>query len=382
MAKKSKHTKVIPSLSLKARKTIEKLETKVVKLEKESIRLKAFKRAAGEAESKYRSLFEMSDDAILVIDNNKFVDCNKAVVTMLGYKSKRDLLNTHPSELSPYKQPDGRISFEKAQEMMALALENGSHHFEWIHTRANGEDFPVEVWLSLVKYKGRNIINTVWRDLTEKKRAEGLIQKNLEEKEILLKEIHHRVKNNLQVVSSLLNLQLNLVEDEAVRSVLLNSKNRILSMSKIHEMLYQSKDLSNIEYGNYVELLVKNLAESLKGAYHNITFQIEIKELFLNINTAIPLGLLINEIVSNALKHGIKNEAKGIISIRIYDTDKNKMVMEIGDDGVGYIGDYVSSNTSTLGFQLMVSLTDQLNGKLKKAESKTGTNYRMEFERI
>lgn len=382
MVKKVKHKKVANPLLKKEEKVISGLQAKIVKLETENKKLKKIKKNAVEAESKYRSLFEMSDDAILVIESNKFVDCNKAVVKMLGYKSKADLLNTHPSELSPLKQPDGRYSFEKAQEMIALATEKGSHHFEWIHTRANGEDFPVEVWLSAVNFRGKKIINTVWRDLTEKKKAERIIQRNLEEKEILLKEIHHRVKNNLQVISSLINLQLNLVKDEKVRDVLLNSKNRILSMSRIHEMLYQSSDLSKINYGKYVEILCNNLIESLKGPENHIELIIDITNMFFNINTAIPLGLLINEIVSNALKHGIKNNHHGIIRIRITAGKNNKMMMEIGDNGIGFQGNHLTNNTSTLGFQLMNSLTEQLNGKLKKIEKGPGTNFELVFEKI
>jgi PAS domain S-box-containing protein len=362
------------------KKSIER--RRINQLEKKLHNLEKIKKKNDSTQSRYRSLFEMSDDAILVIENHKFVDCNKAVVKMLGYKSKSQLLNTHPSELSPYKQPDGRLSYEKAQEMMKLAMKNGSHHFEWIHTRANGENFPVEVWLSKVKYDGKKIINTVWRDLTEKKKAEAEIQKNLKEKEILLKEIHHRVKNNLQIISSLLNLQLNHITDSQLRNILLSSKNRIHSMCKIHEMLYQSKDLSHIEFGKYVNELLQNLAESVKGPHHNIKITTKIKNLFLNINTAIPLGLLMNEIVSNALKHGIINNKKGKISVIFQERKNGKHIMEISDDGIGYNGNHKNNKTQSLGFQLMNSLTEQLNGKLLKLNSKKGTKYRLEFELI
>lgn len=138
--------------------------------------------ALKESEEKYRLLFEQSDDAILIIDDNKFVDCNKSVLQMLRYKNKSDLLNTHPAELSPKKQLDGKLSYEKAEEMMQIALKKGSNHFEWIHKRADGEEFPVEVWLTAIPYKGKMIIHTAWRDITERKESERKIiesQENL-----------------------------------------------------------------------------------------------------------------------------------------------------------------------------------------------------------
>ncbi|MCD4665135.1 MAG: PAS domain S-box protein [Bacteroidales bacterium] len=139
-----------------------------------------YEKALKESEEKYRILFEKSDDAILIIDENKFVDCNNSVVKMLRYKNKEELLNTHPSELSPEKQPDGRLSYEKAEEMMETALNKGINHFEWIHRRADGEDFPVEVWLTAIPYKGKKIIHTAWRDITERKRAEKAFKESEE----------------------------------------------------------------------------------------------------------------------------------------------------------------------------------------------------------
>ena len=127
------------------------------------------------SEKRYKTLFEKSADAILIIDNDKFVDCNMATVEMLGYKNKQELLNTHPSVLSPPKQPDGRDSFEKANEMMSIALEKGSHRFEWDHKRYNGEVFPVEVLLTAIPSDGRTMIHVVWRDITDRKKAHELI---------------------------------------------------------------------------------------------------------------------------------------------------------------------------------------------------------------
>lgn len=337
---------------------------------------------ANESESKYKSLFEMSDDAILVIENNTFVDCNQAVVNMLGYKTKEELLNTHPSELSPEKQPDGRFSYEKAQEMMALALKNGSHHFEWVHTRANGENFPVEVWLSKVKFDNKILINTIWRDLTEKKKTEQTIKKNIEEKEILLKEIHHRVKNNLQIITSLLNLQANAVEDKKTKTILFQSKTRIESMCKVHEMLYSSKNLSSINYSDYLQDLLSKLIVNAKGESNQILLHLEVSNLFLNINTAIPLGLLINELVTNSLKYAFPEGTKGKITISIKPINDLQYELIYGDDGIGYAPEISFKDAHSLGFQLIESLTEQLNGVIKRDFSQKGTHYSLIFEKL
>jgi PAS domain S-box-containing protein len=120
----------------------------------------------------YRALFEQSADAILIIDGDTFVDCNQATVDMLRYASKEELLRTHPSQLSPPTQPDGRDSFTKANEMIAIAFEQGSHRFEWDHKRADGEVFPVEVLLTAIPWGDRSILHVVWRDITERKQLE------------------------------------------------------------------------------------------------------------------------------------------------------------------------------------------------------------------
>lgn len=378
---KTKKTSVAISKSELAKK-IHSLKEQLSRLKKENKNFKKIEQTLDESESKYRSLFEMSDDAILVIENEKFVDCNRAVVKMLGYKNKKDLLNTHPSELSPLKQPDGRFSYEKAGEMMELALKNGSHHFEWIHTKANGENFPVEVWLSSLKYKGRKLINTIWRDLTQKKKAENLILKSIEEKEILLKEIHHRVKNNLQIICSLLNLQSENIHNVQLKQILQQSKYRVESMAKIHEMLYKSKDMSKINFADYVFELATTLISSTKRITHNIKLKIDIKDVYFTINTAIPVGLLINEIITNSVKHGFKENKKGEITISIAEKNNKNLEMRIGDNGIGYANNFVPENLNSLGFQLIISLVNQLNGTIKKEKSSKGTFYMIHFKKV
>ena len=141
-----------------------------------------------ESERKYRTLFERSADAVLVIEGDNFVDCNSATVKMLGYKNKKELLNTHPSQLSPPLQPDGQDSFGKANQMMARAFDKGSNRFEWDHQRKNGEVFPVEVLLTSIPFKEGNFLYVVWRDITERKQTEKELENYRKHLEKLVKE--------------------------------------------------------------------------------------------------------------------------------------------------------------------------------------------------
>ncbi len=134
-------------------------------------------KARAESERKYTTLFEKSADAILLIENHRFIDCNQAALNMLGYDNKQRLLETHPSELSPDKQPDGKASFDKANEMITMAMQQGSHRFRWIHKRANGENFPVEVLLTAIPYGENRLLHVVWRDLTEKEQIEEALRR-------------------------------------------------------------------------------------------------------------------------------------------------------------------------------------------------------------
>jgi len=356
-------------------KRIAELESQKKKMEEGVVQLK-------EKALRYELLFELSDDAILVIEDGTFTDCNQAVVKMLGYENKNQLLNTHPSELSPERQPDGRLSFEKAQEMMSLAVEKGSHHFEWIHTKANGDNFPVEVWLSSVKYKDKWLINTIWRDLTEIKKAEAKINASLTEKEILLKEIHHRVKNNLQIITSLLSLQSGMNDDLLIKEQFNTCQHRINSMAMIHEMLYQTEAFTKIEYGDYLQKLIKQLIRSIKGTKANVKVDISSNKISLNIDTAIPLGLLVNEIVTNSLKYGIQADQAGTLFVHIERIDTKKYCMTIGDDGVGFDESTISNSNNSLGLRLIKTLSVQLNGKIERDLSKKGTHYVLYFEEV
>lgn len=186
----------------------------------------------------------------------------------------------------------------------------------------------------------------------------------IEEKEILLKEIHHRVKNNLQVITSLLSLQSSFIKDEDTKGLFRYSQYRINSMGLVHEMLYKSEDISKINYGNYASNLVSSLITSMKGSENNVKLKLNIPDISINIDTAIPLGLLINEIITNSLKYGIRNDKAGEIHLEILKIKHNQFKMEIGDNGAGFSEHVNFRSSSSLGLLLIHKLSLQLNGKI------------------
>lgn len=225
-------------------------------------------------------------------------------------------------------------------------------------------------------------------DVTERKEAEALLISN-EEKDVLLKEIHHRVKNNLQVITSLLSLQSSYLKDDDQKRIFADSQYRINSMAIVHEMLYQSDNLSKLDYRNYLQELSEYLIGSIKGADNNVELLLDVPQISLGIDTAIPLGLLINEILTNSLKYGIKKDDAGTISIAIrrVETEENGLikvsfVLEIGDNGAGYSDSINFRNSNSLGLRLMNNLTRQLEGSMKKDNSKKGTNYIISFKEV
>ncbi|NHF57797.1 sensor histidine kinase [Flavobacteriaceae bacterium TP-CH-4] len=225
---------------------------------------------------------------------------------------------------------------------------------------------------------GKNLLNSHHNLYKTKDELEAKIT----EKETLLKEVHHRVKNNLQTVSSLLSLQSRNNDDKKVKELLKSSQNRVISMAMVHEMLYMREDIGKIEYKSYVQELAEYLIRSIKGTSSNITLDIDIPDLKLNIDTAIPLGLLINEAVTNALKYGIVDDSKGEIFIKLRKDDKGEYILNIGDDGIGFAEEVTHKTTKSLGLKLIHNLARQLRGSIIRDLSKKGTHYIVKFREI
>jgi PAS domain S-box-containing protein len=214
-------------------------------------------------------------------------------------------------------------------------------------------------------------------DITVSKYTETRLKASLKEKEVLLKEIHHRVKNNLQVISSLLRLQARYIKDEEALDILRDSQNRVRAMAMIHENLYQSSDLGKIKFSEYICNLSNNLACGY-SLNKDIKINLQIHQVELRIDTAIPCGLIINELVSNAIKHAFINTEFGVIYIEFLDLGNNKYSFSVSDDGIGVPDDIELRRNKSLGLQLVWSLVEQLEGSII-FNNKLGTSFTITF---
>jgi len=215
-------------------------------------------------------------------------------------------------------------------------------------------------------------------DITESKRAEEIVKNSLREKELLLKEIHHRVKNNLQITSSLLRLQAGKITDSGVRQLLRESQDRIRSMALVHDMLYRSQDLARIDFPEYVRTLVTRLFRS-----YNVTNRIrpvvELENIVFGVDLAVPCGLIINELVANALKHAFPGERQGRVRVRMT-VAPDSYTLSVQDDGIGFPAGIDFLHTETLGLQLVRMLSEQIGGQLH-LETGAGTGLSLVFPR-
>jgi PAS domain S-box-containing protein len=248
---------------------------------------------------------------------------------------------------------------------------------EYEMQRANGETFPALVHSSIVEDGGTiRGLRGIVVDISALKRAENALQGSVREKELLLKEIHHRVKNNLQIISSLLNLQAGFIRDPHDGTLFQESVDRVRSMALIHEKLYSSEDFSRIDFHSYMQSLVDSLLRSYGRP--GIATEADIGDIRLSIQTAVPCGLLLNELIVNALKHAFPGDRRGSIRIAMHRTAGEDVELLVADDGAGLPEDIDPTRTPSLGLHLVYILSRQLNGTLS-IHREGGTTFRLVF---
>jgi two-component sensor histidine kinase len=212
-------------------------------------------------------------------------------------------------------------------------------------------------------------------------RSEKAVRSSLREKEVLLKEIHHRVKNNLQVISSLLNLQARYLPDPAAREIFRASQHRVQSIALVHEKLYQSADLSHVDFSDYTVALLGNLFETFDAGQRGISKTVDIGAIRLSVDIAIPCGLIVNELVTNALKHAFPGGREGTVRVILHEGPDGALDLTVGDDGVGLPEGMDPRKTSSLGLDLVFTFADQLNAEVEIGRQ-GGSFYRFRFRKV
>jgi PAS domain S-box-containing protein len=312
---------------------------------------------------------------IVFLKGRRFVWFNSKTEQMFGY-TKDEMGGLTTETFYP-----SRESYEQlGKEAYPLLFAGKSYTTERLMKRKDGSLF----WCSL---SGKVIDpadtgkGSIWmlQDITERKWAEEQIRAALLEKEILLKEVHHRVKNNLQVVASMLRLQARYLEDAKAKAMFEDSQRRVASMSLIHEKLYRSKDLARIDFREYITELVDNVTALNGGGSHRREVRLDVGEVRLDVNKGIPCGLIINELVSNALRHGFPEGRDGEVTVSMHRDESGGIALSVKDNGVGFPGHIDFRNTKSLGMQLVVSLVSQLDGTIELDRSE-GTAFKIAFQ--
>ncbi len=316
--------------------------------------------ALKESEAKYRSLFESLNDAAVLTDAKTgiILEINKQAETLWGY-SKEELIGLQHTRLHPPDQEDTwRQHFQRS-----FILQNVTG-FDSEISKKDGTPVPVIISATVFKFQERDYIMGLFLDITDRKETEKAISASLKEKEVLLREIHHRVKNNMQIVISLLNLQARQIKDKQILEIFQESQNRIRAMALIHETLFQSPDLSRVDSGIYINKLANALFQVFGTGHQQIELIVAAEGIFLAIDDAVPIGLVINELLTNALKYAFPDDRRGKIKIIMHITG-DKIELSVVDNGQGLPEAIDFEDTKTLGLILVKGLVeDQLEGEL------------------
>ena len=341
-----------------------------------SIERSAFSEKLKKSEKNYRHLFEFSPVPMWVYDLHTlhFLDVNEAAIKHYGY-SKEIFMEMRIRDIRP---PEDVENFENViDNVRDRPNKKGIGIFR--HQKKSGEIIQVQVEESGIEYRDRDARLVLADDITEQKKYEKKLTDSLKEKEVLLSEIHHRVKNNLAVISSLLQLQAFNAKNKELEKKLYDSVFRISTMATIHEILYKSGSFSKIDFSDIIEQLVFNL-EKIFGENKEIEHQINSHKIELNINQAIPCSLMINEVVTNVYKHAFRGRKDGVLTANLT-IENDEVLVIISDNGIGFPDNMDMDNSDTMGLQLIQVLTAQLKGESAFSSDETGTTFTLKFSK-
>jgi PAS domain S-box-containing protein len=326
-------------------------------------------------QEQYRVVTEALNDAVFTLDAEaRFAFGNAAGERLTGYHLEELLGRSFIDLVAPENLPELIDRFRRA-----ITGEVISPHVQIEMIRKDGSRVPIELSMANLVLDGQIIGRVgVARDITDRKYAEEQIRASLQEKEVLLKEIHHRVKNNLQIISSLLNLQSKYINDPQSLQMFVDSQNRVKSMAIIHEILFRSRDITNIDFSEYIKTLSVQLFRSYGANAKKIALEIHVRDIILDVDTAISCGLIVTELVSNSLKHAFVDGREGVISVALFADDDDSLRLVVRDSGIGLMNYRALEHVESLGLKLVNALVNQLAGTVE-VDSSPGTTFMVSF---
>lgn len=329
--------------------------------------------ALRESENKYRKIFENIQDVFYQTDiNGTIIEISPSIERYAGF-SRDELIGRAVTDV--YVQPEAR------EDLIRRILRDGEvvDYELMLHDKQKNEIFTSTNSHFIYDASG-NItgIEGSLRDITPRKMAEKALKESLRQKEILMIELQHRVKNNLGIISSLLNLEMPKLQDEYAKAIFMNARTRILSMSGIYEQLYSSGNFESVNLARYINDLASKLLKTYSISSRNILLSTNLTEIQLDLRRAVPLGLILNELITNTLKYAYPDAAGGEIIIDLVN-DNGTVTLSIADMGIGLPAGFSITSADTMGLNLVKLLVDQINGELK-VESRGGTKLSIKFK--
>jgi len=330
-----------------------------------------------ESEEKYRALFNLSPEYIILldVDDGRILDINSTLAGKLMIPRER-LIGRSVYDLE-FISEDARREFQSKLE--TIKREGSVEPYEMELEDPAGNRYTVRIYNKRIHAGDRDSVIVVLSDITDLKRTQEMLERSLAEKELLLKEIHHRVKNNLMIISSLLSMQSRQIKDEDTLEIFRESENRARSMALIHERLYRSEDLKNVDISEYIRTLGVEIFNSYNLDPSMIRLSFDMQEFRADIETAIPIGLIFTELMTNAIKHAFP-DGRGDIKVSLKRSD-GTVTLEVSDNGVGLPGDLDWESTPSLGLQIVRGLSDQIDARVDVI-SDEGTTFRISFEEL